>query len=194
MASISSPSSIWSDSALPSGLSMLPSNKNRMLRGSWLTRVQKASMSCELRLLIENIARLSSKHHLLHQSLPFDPEVHDGTILHAMIYIYAYPNMKEQNLLLDLQVDELRIAFFLSSLRLGFDHWLCNPRGFASHQRFNFWDIANLSDCKKIAIQCSTDAAADAADACAATALWYGRDLCHVWHTTQFFQWNKSLL
>jgi hypothetical protein len=30
--------------------------------------------------------------------------------------------MKEQNLLLDLQVDELRIAFFLSSLRLGFDH------------------------------------------------------------------------
>jgi hypothetical protein len=79
-------------------------------------------MSCELRLLIENIARLSSKHHLLHQSLPFDPEVHDGTILHAMIYIYAYPNMKEQNLLLDPQVDELRIAFFLSSLRLGFDH------------------------------------------------------------------------
>jgi hypothetical protein len=99
---------------------MLPSNKNRMLRGSWLTRVQKASMSCELRLLIENIARLSSKHHLLHQSLPFDPEMHDGTILHAMKYIDAYPNMNEQNLLLDLQVDEPCIAFF--RLRLGFDH------------------------------------------------------------------------
>jgi len=124
----------------------------------------------ELRVAVtdKNIWRSSSKHHLLHQSLPFDPEMHDGTILHAMKYIDAYPNMNEQNLLLDLQVDEPCIAFF--RLRLGFDHWLFNPRGFASHQRFNFWDIDYLSNCKKIAIQCSTDAAADAADA-AATAL-----------------------
>ena len=46
--------------------------------------------------------------------------MHDGTILHAMKYIDAYPNMNEQNLLLDLQVDEPCIAFF--RLRLGFDH------------------------------------------------------------------------
>ena len=50
-------------------------------------------MSCQLRLQIEYIARSSSKHHLLHQSLSFDLEMHDSTILHAMKYIDAYPNM-----------------------------------------------------------------------------------------------------
>jgi hypothetical protein len=123
-------------------------------------------MSCELRLLIKTIAHSSSKHHLLQQSCLFDSKMRDGTILHAMKYIDALQKNKENYLLLDLQTDEGRI-FFLD-LWLGFDLLrLCKPRRFAGHQRFNFWDIDNLSDCKNTAVQRSTDAAAHTADAAA---------------------------